>query len=85
MTAAIVEHIDHFQRRVLQDALADGTAAYWRRRAETFEAARPRPTDYHGQATRADLAARDARCREAAEACRKRAGVSLVDDWEVAA
>ena len=33
MTAAIVDHLDHFQRRVVQDALLDGSAAFWRRRA----------------------------------------------------
>jgi hypothetical protein len=38
MTATTVDHIDHFQRRVIQDALLDGTAAYWRRRADAFEA-----------------------------------------------
>jgi hypothetical protein len=76
-TADVVEHIDHFQRRVIQDAIADADATYWLRRAEMFEAARPRAGDYHGRATRADLAAADQRCRDAAEACRKRAAVSI--------
>ncbi len=30
--------IEHFRARVLQDALAEATAAYWNRRAETFAA-----------------------------------------------
>lgn len=81
MTAAVVEHIDHFQHRVIQDALADGTATYWRRRAEAFEAARPRPGDYIGRATPDDLRAADQRCRDMAEACRARARVALVDEW----
>jgi hypothetical protein len=34
MTATIVDHIDHFQRRVLQDALTDATTTYWNRRGE---------------------------------------------------
>lgn len=32
------DHLAHFTRRVLQDALAEATAAYWRRRADTFAA-----------------------------------------------
>ena len=28
--------VEHFRNRVLQDALAEATAAYWRRRAEDF-------------------------------------------------
>lgn len=80
-----VDHLDHFQRRIIQAALTDATATYWRRRADTFEWARPRPTDYTGQATADQIAARDARCAESAEACRKRADVALVDSWEVAA
>lgn len=34
----LVEHVDHFQHRVMQDALAEATAAYWRKRAADFEA-----------------------------------------------
>lgn len=34
----LAEHVEHFRARVLQDALAEATAAYWERRAETFEA-----------------------------------------------
>jgi hypothetical protein len=30
------QHLDHFRRRVLVDALQEATAAYWRRRATTF-------------------------------------------------
>ncbi len=80
-----VLHIDHFQRRVLQDALTDATGTYWARRAETFEWARPRAGDYHGRATRDDLRARDDRMREAAEACRARAALSILPGIEVAA
>lgn len=35
--ARLVEHVEHFQRRVLQDALNEACAGYWRRRAEQFE------------------------------------------------
>lgn len=34
----VVEHVDHFQHRVMQDALAEATAAYWNKRAGDFEA-----------------------------------------------
>lgn len=30
------EYVEHFRHRVLQDALAEATAAYWMRRAEQF-------------------------------------------------
>lgn len=32
----ILEHVDHFQHRVIQDAIAEATAAYWTRRARDF-------------------------------------------------
>lgn len=32
----IVAYIQHFQRRVLEDALLEGTAMYWRNRAASF-------------------------------------------------
>lgn len=67
------EQIDHFQRRIIQDALTDATAVYWRRRAETFEWARPRPGEFHGQATREELDEADARCAAMARACRAKA------------
>jgi hypothetical protein len=31
-------HLAHFRRRVLVDAILEGTAAYWRQRAATFTA-----------------------------------------------
>jgi hypothetical protein len=30
------DYVEHFRRRVLQEALQTATAAYWRRRAVTF-------------------------------------------------
>lgn len=81
---ALIEHVEHFQNRVMQDALAEATAAYWERRAEVFEWARPRPGDYAGLATPADLLAADARCAAVADACRKRAAWSLIQRREAA-
>lgn len=77
MTADLIEHIDHFQRRVVQEAIADATAEYWTRRAEAFEAAAPRLGDFNGRATLRDLRAAEKRCRDSAEACRARAAVAI--------
>jgi hypothetical protein len=54
--------IDHFRARVLQDALAEATAEYWERRAQQFEDAIPRPSEYHGNATQDQLTAAIVRC-----------------------
>ena len=71
--------VDHFRTRVVQDALAEATAAYWRKRAEDFERAHSRPGDYRGQATAAQIAEADARLTAQAEACRSRAAAALQD------
>lgn len=80
---ALIDHLDHFQRRVVQEAMRDATAAYWNRRAATFEAARPREGDYFGRATREQISEQDARLAALARACRARAAV--LTDREVAA
>lgn len=59
--------------RVIEDALTSVTPDFWRRRAEVFEWARPRPGDFIGRAAEAELAARDARLAGMAEACRRHA------------
>lgn len=38
MKRDLAEYVEHFRHRVLQDALAEATSAYWLRRAETFAA-----------------------------------------------
>jgi hypothetical protein len=77
-------YVDHFRARVLQDALAEATAMYWRRRAETFAAARPRAGDFQGTSTDEQLAARDRRLAATAQACRSRASLVLgADDFEL--
>lgn len=69
------ETIKYAQHRFLQDALTMATAAYWRKRAEDFEAARPRPGDYNGNATPEQLKARDERMAGIARACRNHAAL----------
>lgn len=82
-TDELIEFVEHFRRRVLQDALAEATAAYWLRRVEMFEWAKPRLNDYPGRATRQDLGAAWRRCDEIARGCRGRARVSILggEDW----
>ena len=76
MTALDV-HLDHFVYRLMRDAMNEGTARYWLRRAETFEDARPRPGDYSGRATAEQIAALDKRLADQATACRLRAKTCL--------
>ena len=40
------DYLEHFGRRVLQDALSEATADYWRRRANDLRAARHRAGDF---------------------------------------
>jgi hypothetical protein len=74
----LTEYLEHFRARVVQDALAEATMYYWERRAAAFDWARPRATDWPGQATPEQLAEQDLRLAETALACRERAGVSLL-------
>lgn len=60
-------------RRAVEDAVTAALPGYWRRRAQTFEDARPRPGDFTGRATELDLAALDLRLARAAAACRRHA------------
>lgn len=71
------DHLESFGARVIQDALSEATASYWRRRAAVFETARPKVGDFPGWAARADLRARDERLATTALACRQRAAVAL--------
>ena len=73
-------YVEHFRARVVQDALAEASAAYWLRRADAFDAARPRSGDYHGNATREALRARYKQLSEMAAACRAAAEVALIRD-----
>ena len=72
----LAEFIEHHRVRVLQDALAEATAAYWLRRAEQLERAKPRPGEFHGQMTRAELRAKWRELDEIVRACRNRATIA---------
>lgn len=60
-------------KALLGDIWCEATAAYWMRRAEQFEAARPRRGDYTGNATAQEIYERYDSLTAAAQACRARA------------
>lgn len=64
-----------FRVRFLADLLTDGMAGQWEKRARVFEWCAPRPSDFNGRATPAELAERAQRCRGTAAACRAKAAV----------
>lgn len=49
---ALGEYVEHFGRRVLQDALAEATASYWNRRARAFAAVGTEKCDRIAEACR---------------------------------
>jgi hypothetical protein len=70
---ALAQRLELLAPGHLLDAWAAGTARYWRRRAETFEAARPTRGEFHGRATPEEANARWERLTATAQACRNRA------------
>jgi hypothetical protein len=70
---ARIDTAEPIRRRVVQDAMNDALACTWRRRAELFEWARPRPGDFNGNATAAEMAERDRLLVAQAKACRNKA------------
>lgn len=70
IAAAVADEADSIRRRFLEDAFTETLACQWRRRAESFEWARPKATDFNGQASEKELADRDARLASLARACR---------------
>jgi hypothetical protein len=78
--------LDELTRRdAAREALNDALACTWRRRAEWFEWARPRLSDFNGNATAAELAERDRKLAAQALACRNKAALlelGILDDFE---
>lgn len=66
---------EQMQRRAIQDTIAKASAETWERRAAALEFARPRPGDFTGSATPAELAERDQRLALEAEECRNHARI----------
>ncbi len=85
MTAAAVlaEHVEHFRRRVVQDALSEATSAYWCRRADQFERARPTLDDFAGNATDTQRRAKWHELAAVARACRARASIALIQGNDI--
>lgn len=75
----VTDHLTHFQRRVIIDGLLDAWGVYWERRARSFEAARPRPGEFHGTLSQEDLRDQWHRLTAMAQACRARAQVSPLE------
>ncbi|MHA6524357.1 hypothetical protein [Tessaracoccus sp. G1721] len=73
LAPAVDAQLSRYAVRMLEDAITEAMPWHWTRRAEGLDNARPRPGDFHGQATREDLADRYARLTEQAEACREHA------------
>jgi hypothetical protein len=84
----VLDHVEHFRARVVQDALAEATAGYWRRRAVTFEwVIHGGPIPAAGDTTltprllkpAAGWTDRDHHAAAAAQACRHHADLALLD------
>ena len=60
---------EQLRLRAVQQAIQHASAWWWRWRAEQFDWARPRTSDFNGRATAEDLAEADRRCRGIAMAC----------------
>ncbi|MHA6511317.1 hypothetical protein [Tessaracoccus sp. Z1128] len=73
LAPAVVDELTRPAVRSVQEAITYAQPCTWTRRAEQLENARPRPGEFHGQATREDLAERYARLTEQAAACREHA------------
>jgi len=83
---ARIDIAEPIRRRVVQDAMNDALACTWRRRAELFEWARPRPGDFNGNAGAAEMAERDRLLAAQAKACRNKAillELHILDEIEV--
>jgi hypothetical protein len=83
---ARIDTAEPIRRRVVQDAMNDALACTWRRRAELFEWARPRPGDFNGNADATELAERDRLLAAQAKACRNKAillELHILDEIEV--
>ncbi len=72
--------LEQAARRLIREAIAEALPTQWERRARVFESCRPRPGDYTGAATRAELDALDHRNAVSAAQCRMHAAMLRGDD-----
>ena len=73
LAPGVEAELSRYTARMLEDAITEAMPWHWIRRAEDLDNARPRPGEFHGQATRENLAERHARLTEQAAACREHA------------
>jgi hypothetical protein len=66
---------DQIVRRLVADAYTEGASIYWRRRARQIADALPRPGDYLGRATVAEVEARITRLEARVAACERHAAL----------
>lgn len=72
--------LEQAARRLIREAIAEALPTQWERRAGVLESCRPRPGDFHGSASDADLAALDQRNSVSAAQCRLHAALLRGDD-----
>jgi hypothetical protein len=66
---ARIDFSEAMRRRAVQQAISDARSETWRRRAQDFRAAAPKPGDYSGRASLSELAERGQECLNIARAC----------------
>ena len=65
----MIVDLDHFRRRVVQDALNSATAYFWRRRADDLRKGLTRPGDFTGNATPQEIQVRNSKILVDAARC----------------
>jgi hypothetical protein len=68
------------RRRAVQQAISDALPETWRRRAQDFRAAAPKPGDYPGQANLSEVAEHGRECFAIARACEAHAALLAEGD-----
>lgn len=71
--SGLSDYVERFAVEIIGDALRQADAQCWERRAERFEADRPKPGDFLGRSGIEGAARLDAALAARAEACRMRA------------
>ena len=70
---------EQLRKRATQQAILAAEAWHWAKGAEEFHAAAPKPADFNGRATAAQLVGATKRCHATALACRRKAALL---EWE---
>lgn len=78
----LLDHLDHVQRRVVQEAMATASSSFWLRRAADFRGALPRQDEWHGREGLASVRVRCDRLKAIITACEHAAEVALWQDGE---